>query len=109
MRAGEPTMSEDSVTIEPLKPIIPRFNPTGRHVLVKPDPTDEKVGVLFVPGTAQTEKNRGQVLRVGPEVHDAKVGDSVLFEKFAGTELIMDDQRCLLVLEDNIIAVIEEG
>lgn len=73
-------------------------------------------GGIVIPETAKEKPIKGQVLAVGNgkvlengDVRplDVKVGDKVLFGKYAGTEVTVDDQELLVMREDDIMAVIE--
>ncbi|MEX0607094.1 MAG: co-chaperone GroES [Halofilum sp. (in: g-proteobacteria)] len=73
-------------------------------------------GGIVIPDTAAEKPQRGEVVAVGkgkptddggvraPEV---KVGDKVLFGKYAGTEIKVEDEDCLVMREDDIVAVFE--
>ncbi len=73
-------------------------------------------GGIVLPDTATEKPSRGKVLSVGPgklldnsEVRpvDVKVGDEVLFGKYAGTEVKIDDEELIVMREDDIMGVIE--
>ena len=91
------------------------IKPLGDRVLIKPqDASEEKVGSLYVPDTAKEKPQEGTVEAVGagktedgkliaPEV---KVGDRVLYGKYAGTEIKQDGKEYLIVRESDILAII---
>jgi len=73
-------------------------------------------GGIYIPDTAAEKPSRGEVLAIGHgkilengEVRklDVKVGDKILFGKYSGTEVKVDDQELLVMREDDIMAVIE--
>ena len=73
-------------------------------------------GGIVIPDTAAEKPIRGEVIAVGNgkilengEVRpmDVKVGDKVLFGKYAGTEIKVDGEELLVMREDDIVAVIE--
>jgi len=73
-------------------------------------------GGIVIPDNAAEKPIRGEVLAVGNgkvldngEQHalDVKVGDNVLFGKYSGTEVKVDDEELLVMREDDIMAVIE--
>ncbi|MBQ7528388.1 co-chaperone GroES [bacterium] len=93
-----------------------KVRPLGERVIVKPNPREEKTaGGLFIPDTAKEKPQQGEVIAVGPgrKAEDGtllpmelKVGDKVLYGKYAGTELKMDGEVYLIVKESDILAVI---
>ncbi|MDI3340892.1 MAG: co-chaperone GroES [Sphaerobacter sp.] len=96
-----------------------QVRPLGDRVLVRPIQREEvtKSGIVL-PDTAKEKPQRGEVLAVGPGRFDedgerrvpmdVKVGDQVLFAKYAGTELKIDDEEYLILSEKDILAVIGE-
>jgi len=73
-------------------------------------------GGIVIPDTATEKPGRGEIIAVGNgkiadsgEVKplDVKVGDTVLFAKFAGTEIKVDGEEVLVMREDDIMAVVE--
>ena len=96
-----------------------KLQPLGDRVVVKPTAREEmtKSGIVL-PDTANERPERGQVLSVGPGRHldsgarvelDLKVGDTVLFAKYGGTEFKDGDEDLLILSERDILAVIENG
>lgn len=93
-----------------------KINPLADRVLVKPlDQPEVKKGSIIIPDTAKEKPQEGKVMAVGkgrlsdageriaPEV---KKGDRVLFRKYAGTEISVDDENYLILSESEILAVI---
>ncbi len=73
-------------------------------------------GGLFIPETAKEKPQRGKIVAVGNGKKteegkvlplDVKVGDTVLFGKYAGTEIKVDGDDLLMMREDDILAVVE--
>ena len=95
------------------------LKPLGERVIVRPQSREEvtKSGIVL-PDTAKEKPQRGEVLAVGPGRYDdegekripldVKVGDKVLFAKYAGTEFKADDEELLILSEKDILAVISE-
>jgi chaperonin GroES len=86
------------------------------RILVQPIAADDKIGSIVLPATAQERACRGRVLEVGPgKVYDSgvrvemttKPGNTVIFEKFAGTEVKFRGEK-YLVLREHEILMIEE-
>jgi chaperonin GroES len=86
-------------------------------VLVKPVEEDEQVkGGIIIPDTAKEKPQRGEVIAVGDGKTDdsgnkialsVKKGDKVLYGKYAGTEINLDDQDYLIMPEGDILAIVE--
>jgi len=83
-------------------------------VLVKPTDEEEVTkGGIILPDTAKEKPQRGKVVAVGPGrlddegkriPMDVKTGDKVLYEKYAGTEVKLEDEEYLILRESSIIA-----
>ena len=85
------------------------IKPLGKRVLIKQVEQEEvtKSGIVL-PGTVSKEKPiTGEVLAVGKEVEDVKVGDKVIFEKYSGTEVKDGDDSFLILDIDNVLAITE--
>jgi len=94
-----------------------KIRPLGDRVVVKPFAQEEKTkSGIVIPDTAAKEKpQQGEVLAVGPGRTlengqkvplEVKVGDKVIFSKYAGTEVKLDDEEVLILNERDIHAVI---
>jgi chaperonin GroES len=91
--------------------------PLGDRVLVKPEEEEEQVkGGIIIPDTAKEKPQRGKVVAVGEgKVDDSgkrialsvKPGDLVLYGKYGGTEVQLDDEEHLIMSEGDILAIIE--
>ena len=94
-----------------------KLKPLNDRVLVKRLESEEKTaGGLYIPDTAKEKPSKGEVVAVGPgKVADdgkrvamaVKKGDMVLFNKYAGTEIKLDNIEHLVMREDDILAVID--
>ncbi len=81
------------------------------RVLVEPAAAEEKTAFgIIIPDTAKEKPQRGTILAAGPGKTDepmtVKVGDTVLYGKYSGTELAVDGKDCLIMRESDIFAVI---
>ena len=94
-----------------------KLRPLGDRVLVKPLPRDEmtKSGIVL-PDTVKEKPQEGEVLAAGPgkmlddgtrEAMDVKVGDKVLYAKYAGTEFKVEGDEYLIVSQKDILAIVE--
>ncbi len=92
------------------------MKPLADRVVVKPTEAAEQVkGGIIIPDTAKEKPQQGEVIAVGPgKISDAgslikmevKVGDKVLYGKYSGTEVTIDDQELLIMRESDILAII---
>ena len=85
--------------------------PLSDRVLVLPNPAEEKTaGGLFIPDTAKEKPLAGKVVAAGPgtaEVKmEVKVGDTVLYGKYAGTEINIEGTDYLIMKQNDILAVL---
>lgn len=93
------------------------IKPLGDKVLVKPNTSTEKTaGGIVLPDTAKERPQEGEVVAVGPgRILDngnkaeltVKVGDTVIYSKYGGTEIKSDGQEYLILDESSILAVKE--
>ena len=93
------------------------LRPLQDRVIVKRVEEETKTaGGLFIPETAKEKPQRGEIVAVGNGKKtedgkvlplDVKVGDIVLFGKYAGTEIKVDGDDFLMMREDDILAVVE--
>jgi chaperonin GroES len=96
-----------------------KTRPLHDRVLLKRIEEKESVkGGIIVPDTAKEKPMEGEVISVGPgkmmedgkrSPMDLKAGDRVLFGKYAGTEIKLDDVEYLIMREEEILAVLTEG
>ena len=95
------------------------FKPLHDRVLVKRVASDEKTsGGIIIPDTAQEKPMEGEVLEVGSGERDengklvpldVKKGDKILFGKWSGTEVKMNDDEFLIMKESDIMGIIIKG
>jgi chaperonin GroES len=93
------------------------LRPLQDRIIVKRVEEETKTaGGLFIPETAKEKPQRGEIVAVGNGKKteegkvlplDVKVGDIVLFGKYAGTEVKVDGNDYLMMREDDILAVVE--
>jgi chaperonin GroES len=87
------------------------IKPLADRVLVEPALAEEKTaGGIIIPDTAKEKPQRGKVIAVGSGKKDepitVKVGDTVLYGKYSGTELSVDGKDYLIMRESDIYAII---
>ena len=95
------------------------FRPLHDRVVVQRVEQEEKTkGGIIIPDTAKEKTQEGKVVAVGPGARredgtlvplDVKVGDRVLFGKWSGSEVTLDDEELLIMKESDLLGVIETG
>lgn len=88
------------------------MRPINDRVVIKPAPAEEKtLGGIIVPDTAKEKPQRGEVVAVGPGKDDnamtVKVGDTVLYGKYAGQEIAHEGNDYLIMKEDDILLILD--
>ena len=87
------------------------IKPLADRVLILPAPAEEKVGGIIIPDTAKEKPLRGKVVAAGNGTKDEemilKEGDTVLYGKYAGTELGYEGTKYLMMRQSDVLAVIE--
>lgn len=98
-----------------------KLKPIDERVLIKPKTEEErKVGSIIIPDTASKDRPQmGTIVAMGDDVELSerkqkkmsemlKVGDTVVFAKYGGTEIKLDEEEYLLVSRNDILAVVEK-
>jgi len=95
-----------------------KIKPLGDRILLKPLEAKEKTkGGIVLPDTAKEKPQEGKVIAVGRgklsdngkiQPLEVKDGDKVLYGKYAGTEIKIDDEEHLVVKEEDILAIISD-
>jgi len=94
------------------------LKPLGDRLVVEPVEKEERTASgIILPETAKEKPQEGTVLAAGPGrtdddgkriAMDVKVGDVVLYAKYAGTEVKIDDKKLLILKERDILAIVEK-
>ncbi|GAQ95465.1 chaperonin GroES [Thermodesulfovibrio aggregans] len=87
-----------------------KIKPLKDRVVVKfaSEELEKTPGGIYVPDVAKEKPQKGTVLEVGSEVKEVKVGDTVLFDKYAGTKIKIDDVEYLIIKEEEILGIVEK-
>src|SRR3989338_7480792 len=95
------------------------IKPLGDRVLIKPLEAEGKTkGGIVLPDTVKEKPQEGKVMAVGKgkvlengkvEPLEVKVGDTVLYGKYSGTEITKEGEEYLFVKEDDILAIVKKG
>lgn len=88
-----------------------KIKPLSDRVLIEPNPAEEKTaGGLFIPDTAKEKPLAGKVVAAGPGTSEVtmevKVGDEVLYGKYAGTEVNVEGKDYIIMRQADILAII---
>jgi chaperonin GroES len=94
-----------------------KIRPLGDRILVKRIKEEDKTkGGIIIPDTAKEKPQEGKVVAVGKgkateagklTAPDVKAGDRILFGKYSGSEVKLDDEEHLILREDDILGVLE--
>ena len=87
------------------------IKPLADRVLILPAPAEEKtIGGIIIPDTAKEKPLKGEVIAVGNGTKDEemvlKVGDTVLYGTYAGTELEVEGTKYLIMRQSDVLAVL---
>ena len=87
------------------------IKPLADRVLILPAPAEEKtIGGIIIPDTAKEKPLKGEVIAVGNGTKDEemvlKLGDTVLYGKYAGTELEFEGKKYLIMRQSDVVAVL---
>lgn len=92
-----------------------KIKPLGDRLIVKPIERETMKGGIIIPDTAKEKPMEGEVLAAGPGKlddkgnripMDVKVGDKVLYGKYSGTEVKLDDENLLIIHQDEILGIL---
>lgn len=87
------------------------IKPLADRVLVEPKEAETKTASgLYIPDTAKEKPQEGKVIAAGPgkkdEPMEVKVGDEVIYGKYAGTEVTVEGKKYLIVKQSDILAIL---
>ncbi len=87
------------------------ITPLHDRVIVKPAAAETKTaGGIIIPDTAKEKPQKGSIVAAGPGKKDepmtVKPGDTVLYSKYAGTEINLDGEELLIMRESDILAIV---
>lgn len=87
------------------------LKPLADRVLIEPKEAETKTAAgLYIPDTAKEKPQQGTVVAAGhgkkDEPMEVKVGDQVIYGKYAGTEVTFEDKKYLIVKQSDILAIV---
>lgn len=94
-----------------------KFKPLRDRVFVKYSSEEEKTaGGLYIPDAAKEKPQKGTVIAIGTgkvtddgkrQPMEVKVGDTILFDKYSGSKIKMDNEEFLIIREEDILGIVE--
>ena len=85
-----------------------KVRPLKERLFVRYSEEEEKTpGGLFIPDSAKEKPQRGVVENIGSEVKDIKVNDKILFDKYSGSKITVDDVEYLIIKEEDVLGILE--
>lgn len=94
-----------------------KIKPLHDHILVERIEEEVKKGGIIIPDTAKEKPQQGKVVAIGSGRKDekgnripleVKKGDTILFGKYAGTEMKIEDKEYLIIREDDVLGIVEK-
>lgn len=89
-----------------------KIQPLADRVLVVPAPAEEKIGSIIIPDTAKEKPLKGTIVATGNGTKDEemiiKTGDTVLYGKYAGTEIEFEGEKYLMMRQSDVLAIIKD-
>jgi chaperonin GroES len=84
-----------------------KFKPLKDRVFVSyTNELEKTAGGLYIPDTAKEKPQTGKVEAVGEEVKQIKVGDKILFDKYSGSKINIDNNEYLIVKEEDVLGIL---
>jgi chaperonin GroES len=92
-----------------------KITPLSDRVVVKAsEDTEQMRGGLYIPDTAKEKPQQGEIIAAGPGKYEdgklvpmsVKVGDKVLYGKYSGTEITLDNEQLLILRESDVLAIV---
>ncbi|MCZ6799174.1 MAG: co-chaperone GroES [Nitrospirae bacterium] len=82
------------------------FQPLGDRIFVTyTEELERTAGGIYVPDSAREKPQRGTVEAAGKDVEILKVGDQVLFDKYSGTKIKIENEDCLILKEEDVLGI----
>lgn len=91
------------------KGVAMKFKPLKDRVFVSyAGETEKTAGGIYIPEAAKEKPQRGKIEAVGSEVKNVKVGDQILFDKYSGAKISIENVEYLILKEEDILGIFEE-
>jgi len=83
------------------------FKPLGDRLLIqRVEEANTTASGIIIPDNAKEKPSKGKVIAVGSEVEDINVGDTVVFGKYSGNEIILDGEEYLIMESSDIFGIL---
>lgn len=87
----------------------PKFKPLKERVFVSyTEELEKTAGGIYIPDAAKEKPQKGRVEAIGTDVKQVKVGDIILFDKYSGSKITLDNTEYLIVKEEDILGIFEK-
>jgi len=84
------------------------FQPLGKRVLIeRVEEAKTTASGIYIPDSAKEKPSQGKVLAVSTEVENVAVNDTVVFGKYAGSELTLDGTTYLVIETDDLLGIVK--
>jgi chaperonin GroES len=84
------------------------FKPLGNRVLIeREEESNTTLSGIIIPDSSKIKPLNGKVLSIGSEVEGIEVGDTVVFAKYTGTEIVVGDKEYLILAGDDILGLLQ--
>lgn len=84
-----------------------KFKPLQDRVFVSyVEETDKTAGGIYIPDSAKEKPQEGTVESIGKDVKEVKVKDRVLFDKYSGSKIKIEDTEYLIIKEEDLLGII---
>ena len=83
------------------------FKPLGERVFIRfKEELEKTAGGIYIPDAAKEKPQKGVVMAIGKDVKELKAGDEVLFDKYAGSKIKIDNEDYLICKEEEILGIL---
>lgn len=85
------------------------FQPLGDRIFATyTEELERTAGGIYVPDSAREKPQRGTVEAAGKDVKTLKVGDQILFDKYSGTKIKIENEDCLILREEDVLGIFDK-
>jgi len=84
-----------------------KIQPLADRVVIRPlEETEQMKGGLYIPDSAKEKPQSGKVEATGDEVKALKVGDKILFDRYSGSKINIDNKEYLIIKEEDVLGIL---
>lgn len=86
-----------------------KITPLGKYVALKQAKLEEKTASgIMLPGQTAERPQYAEVIAIGPDVENIAIGDNVIYSKYAGNQVEIEKETCIIIKESDILAIIND-